>query len=87
MFYTIFVLHYFTLLLIYTIVLPVSVIAERCHHADDCHLTVCSANSSHVACHQDRCTCDAVIGEYPGSGLYCHVFSYCHVLRYKPSGP
>ena len=44
---------------------PVSVLAERCRHSDDCVVTVCPSNSSHIACHQDRCTCDAVIGECP----------------------
>lgn len=60
----------FFLLEFYTIfALTVGVIAERCHHGDDCVVTVCSGNSSHIACHNDRCTCDAVIGEYPGSKI------------------
>ncbi|XP_048768200.1 uncharacterized protein LOC125674879 [Ostrea edulis] len=42
------------------VVYAVSVLAEDCHHADDCTITACSGNSSHVACHEDRCTCDHV---------------------------
>uniref|UniRef100_A0A8W8J341 EB domain-containing protein n=1 Tax=Magallana gigas TaxID=29159 RepID=A0A8W8J341_MAGGI len=50
-----------SLLICAFVLYAVSVIAERCHHGDDCVVTVCSGNSSHIACHGDRCTCDAVI--------------------------
>ncbi|XP_052711306.1 serine protease inhibitor Cvsi-1-like [Crassostrea angulata] len=50
-----------SLLICAFVLYAVSVIAERCHHGDDCVVTVCSGNSSHIACHNDRCTCDAVI--------------------------
>ncbi|XP_062621638.1 serine protease inhibitor Cvsi-2-like [Saccostrea cucullata] len=41
------------------VVVCVSVLAERCRDLADCSLTVCPSNSSHIACHEERCTCDA----------------------------
>uniref|UniRef100_A0A8W8L6K8 EB domain-containing protein n=1 Tax=Magallana gigas TaxID=29159 RepID=A0A8W8L6K8_MAGGI len=35
-------------------------IAERCSHVETCKLTLCPNNSTHLSCHNGRCTCDAL---------------------------
>ena len=39
----------------------VGILAERCRDVRDCTITTCPSNSTHIACHAERCTCDAVI--------------------------
>ncbi|XP_052711610.1 serine protease inhibitor Cvsi-1-like [Crassostrea angulata] len=40
-------------------IFAVSVYAEYCRDGRDCSITICPSNSSHIACHGGRCTCDA----------------------------
>ncbi|XP_062621639.1 serine protease inhibitor Cvsi-1-like [Saccostrea cucullata] len=58
------------------VIFCVSIIAERCKVAQDCQFTSCSSNSSHIACHGYKCTCDASI---PCSSILdCIDIGRCH---------
>ena len=47
----------------------VGILAERCRDVRDCTITTCPSNSTHIACHAERCTCDAVIRKIQPSPL------------------
>ncbi|XP_048777176.1 serine protease inhibitor Cvsi-2-like [Ostrea edulis] len=52
------------------------VIAERCSTISNCQVTLCPNNSTHLSCHNARCTCDA--SQTCKDILDCAAIGRCH---------
>lgn len=58
----------------------VSVYAEYCRDGRDCSITICPSNSSHIACHGGRCTCDAFTRKFYNWNYFFSRFWFCFQL-------